>query len=106
MSTKASLDIAHTRVGGARDVNDVDIWLAGGCVDVSPEYRFRLLLEVVDILVESDLPESDLPEIVQSWLIGLNPDLGDRVPLRLFARRASGVDLVGSARRASHGGTG
>jgi hypothetical protein len=46
------------------------------------ESRFRLALRVVDILFEKEPPG-----IVQSWLIGLNPELGDRVAAASYAKR-------------------
>jgi hypothetical protein len=30
------------------------------------------------------LNEHDSPRVVQAWLTGVNPELGDRVPLRLL----------------------
>jgi len=30
------------------------------------------------------LSEHDSPAVVQAWLTGVNPELGDRVPLRLM----------------------
>jgi len=30
------------------------------------------------------LAEREDPTVIQSWLTGLNPELGDRVPLRLM----------------------
>ena len=30
------------------------------------------------------LSEHDSPKVVQAWLTGVNPELGDRVPLRVL----------------------
>jgi hypothetical protein len=34
--------------------------------------------------VARTLSEHDSPAVVQAWLTGVNPELGDRVPLRLM----------------------
>jgi len=34
--------------------------------------------------VARTLNEHDSPRVVQAWLTGVNPELGDRVPLRLL----------------------
>jgi hypothetical protein len=38
------------------------------------------------------LSEHDSPAVVQAWLTGVNPELGDRVPLRIM--RENEVDAV------------
>jgi hypothetical protein len=43
------------------------------------EPRLRLTFQVVRTLLDHDPPN-----IVQAWLLGVNPELGDRVPLRLM----------------------
>ncbi len=83
-------------VGGVRDVREIDRWLVGEAIDEDQESRLRLTFRVVNILLEKDTPE-----IVQSWLIGFNPELGDRVPLRLLRDEpVDGIaaDLLAAAR--------
>ena len=41
------------------------------------------------------MSKHDSPAVVQAWLTGVNPELGDRVPLRLM--RENEVDEVASA---------
>jgi len=41
------------------------------------------------------LSERDSPAVVQAWLMGVNPELGDRVPLRLM--RENEIDAVAPA---------
>jgi len=65
--------------GGARDVREIDRWLAGEALDAGRENRFRLTLRIAEIMLKKDAPE-----VVQAWFIGLNPELGDRVPLNLL----------------------
>jgi len=51
------------------------------------EARLRFTYHVVRTLAEHDSPQ-----VVQSWLTGINPELGDRVPLRLL--RDGDLDTV------------
>jgi hypothetical protein len=39
------------------------------------------------------LSDYDSPKIVQAWLTGVNPELGDRVPLRLL--REGDLNVIG-----------
>jgi hypothetical protein len=41
------------------------------------------------------LSEHESPAVVQAWLTGVNPELGDRVPLRLM--RENEIDEVAPA---------
>jgi hypothetical protein len=45
--------------------------------------------------VARTLSEHDSPAVVQAWLTGVNPELGDRVPLRLM--RENEIDAVAPA---------
>src|ERR1035437_9447514 len=62
-------------VGGVRDVRAVDRWMGGGELYKDAEQRLRFAYQLVRMLAQRDDPK-----IIQSWLIGLNPELGDRVP--------------------------
>jgi hypothetical protein len=75
-------------VGGVKDVRAVDRWVSGGKLRTGAEYRLRFAFQVVGILAEREDPR-----IIQSWLIGLSPDLGDRVPLKLL--RDANLEIVG-----------
>jgi hypothetical protein len=66
-------------VGCVRDVTAVDRWMAGGELHGEAEQRVRFAFQVVRML-----SEKEHPSIIQSWLIGANPDLNDRSPLRLM----------------------
>jgi hypothetical protein len=49
----------------------------------------------------------DSPAVAQAWLVGVNPELGDRVPIRLL--KESNLDqvagtIVGAARAFAAGG--
>jgi hypothetical protein len=47
--------------------------------NLEEEARLRFTYQVV-----RTLNEHDSSRVVQAWLIGINPELGDRVPLRLL----------------------
>ena len=66
-------------VGGVKDARAVDRWIAGGAVYGGAETRLRFAFQVA-----RTLSEHDSPAVVQAWLTGVNPELGDRVPLRLM----------------------
>jgi hypothetical protein len=66
-------------VAAVRDIRAVERWIAGSQPYGDVELRLRLTFQVVRTLLEHDPPE-----VVQAWLMGVNPELGDRVPLRLL----------------------
>ena len=77
-------------IGGVKDARAVDRWIAGGEIYGNAEPRLRFAFQVVRTLAEHDSPG-----VVQAWLTGVNPELGDRVPLRLL--RESDIDAVAPA---------
>jgi hypothetical protein len=77
-------------IGGVKDARAVDRWIAGGEIYGDAEQRLRFAFQVV-----RTLSEHDSPGVVQAWLTGVNPELGDRVPLRLL--RESEIDAVAPA---------
>jgi hypothetical protein len=66
-------------IGGVKDARAVDRWIAGGAIYGGAESRLRFAFQVARAL-----SERDSPAVVQAWLTGINPELGDRVPLRLM----------------------
>lgn len=74
-------------IGGVKDVRAVDRWIAGGAIYGNAESRLRFAFQVARAL-----SEDDSPAVVQVWLTGVNPELGDRVPLRLM--RENEIDDV------------
>jgi hypothetical protein len=72
-------------LGGVRDVRAVDRWMNGSELYGDAEQRLRFAFQLV-----RKLAEREDPTVIQSWLTGLNPELGDRVPLRLMRE----IDLV------------
>jgi len=77
-------------IGGVKDVRAVDRWIAGGDIYGGAESRLRFAFQVARAL-----NEHDSPAVVQAWLTGVNPELDDRVPLRLM--RENEVDEVAPA---------
>jgi hypothetical protein len=67
-------------VANVKDVRTVDRWTKGiGTPYGDAEPRLRFTFQVVRTLTEYDSPQ-----VVQAWLMGVNPELGDRVPVRLL----------------------
>jgi hypothetical protein len=77
-------------IGGVRDARAVDRWIAGGAIYGDAESRLRFAFQVARALSEHD-PAA----VVQTWLMSVNPELGDRVPLRLM--RKNEIDAVAPA---------
>ena len=89
-------------VGGVRDVRAVDRWMKGGEVYGDAEQRLRFAFELVRMLAEREDPT-----VIQSWLTGVNPELGDRVPLRLIRENdleTVAPEIIGAARAFLVGG--
>jgi hypothetical protein len=63
-------------IGGVKDALAVDRWIAGGEICGEAESRLRFAFQVAHTL-----SEHDSPAVVQAWLTGVNPELGDRVQL-------------------------
>ncbi len=66
-------------VAGVKDVRAVNRWIGGAQPYGDVESRLRLTFQVVRTLLDHDSPQ-----VIQAWLMGVNPELGDRVPLRLL----------------------
>jgi hypothetical protein len=77
-------------LAGVKDVRAVDRWIAGGEIYGDCEARLRFAFQLV-----RTLSERDSPAVVQAWLTGVNPELGDRVPLRLL--RENEIDAIAPA---------
>ena len=83
-------------IGGVNDARAVDRWIAGGAIYGDAESRLRFAFQVARAL-----SEHDSPPVVQAWLTGVNPEMGDRVPLRLMRDNeieAVAPDILSAAR--------
>ena len=74
-------------VAGVKDVRALDRWMEGKEPYGNAEPRLRLTFQVVRTLLDHDPPN-----VMQAWLTGVNPELGDRVPLRLL--REGDLDVI------------
>lgn len=89
-------------IASIEDARAIDRWLE----DVKPQQdvqqRLRLAYHVVGML-----SQFDTHAVVQAWLIGLNPELNDQVPIRLLREGDPEVDgrrVLGAARAFVAGG--
>jgi len=89
-------------VASVKDVRTVDGWIKGNSPYGDAESRLRLTFQVVRTLTDHDSQR-----IVQAWLTGVNPELGDRVPLRLIREgdlNVVGPEVMGAVRAFIAGG--
>ena len=77
-------------IGGVKDARAVDRWIGGSEIYGDAEIRLRFAFQVA-----RTLSEYDSPAVAQAWLTGVNPELEDRVPLRLM--RENEIDAVAPA---------
>jgi hypothetical protein len=89
-------------VAGVGDVKTIESWIAGKPSPKDAERRLRLTYQIV-----MTLAITDTPAVAQAWLMGINLELDDRVPLRLL--REGNLDqvaghIVGAARAFVAGG--
>jgi hypothetical protein len=89
-------------VANVKDVRAVDRWMEGGAPYRDVEQRLRFAF-----LVVRTLAEHDSARVVQAWLTGVNPELGDRVPIRLLREgdlETIAPEVLGAARAFIAGG--
>jgi hypothetical protein len=75
-------------IGGVKDVRALERWIEGAGPYKNAEDRLRFAFRVV-----KTLENHDKPAVIQAWLTGLNPELNDRVPIRLL--REGDLEKVG-----------
>ncbi len=83
-------------VGGVRDVRSVDRWVKGSELHGDAEPRLKFAFQLIRVLAERKGPS-----VIQSWLAGLNPELGERVPPRLMRENdleTVAPEIMGAAR--------
>jgi hypothetical protein len=89
-------------IAKVKDVRAVDRWTQGGEPYGDVEQRLRFTFQVV-----RTLRDHDSPRVVQAWLTGVNPELGDRVPIRLLREgdlNTVAAEVLGAARAFVAGG--
>jgi hypothetical protein len=83
-------------LGGVKDTRAVDRWMDGGNIYGDIEPRLRVAFQLVRMLSHHE-PKS----VVQAWFMGMNPELGDRSPIRLLREEPlemSGPEVLAAAR--------
>lgn len=89
-------------VAQVKDLRALDRWMEGKTSYRDAEARLRLTFQVV-----RTLSDHDSPRVVQAWLVGTNPELGDRVPIRLLREadpHSIAAEVLGAARAYIAGG--
>jgi hypothetical protein len=69
-------------IAGVKDTGAIDRWIEGAQSYDEAEQRLRLAYHVV-----MTLKASDSPAVVQAWLMGVNPELGDQIPILMLQEK-------------------
>ena len=89
-------------IASVKDTRAVDRWMAGSEAYKGVEERLRLAYRLAKMI-----SDHDGSRVVQAWFTGLNPELNDRVPIRLLREERVekvGPELLGAARAFLAGG--
>jgi hypothetical protein len=89
-------------IASVKDARAIDRWLQNCSPQKDVEARLRIAYHVAALL-----SKFDSPAVVQAWLIGLNPELDDAVPISLLREgdiEANGKKVLGAARAFVAGG--
>jgi hypothetical protein len=89
-------------VASVKDTRAIERWIAGKESYKGVEERLRLAYRLAKMI-----GDHDGPRVVQAWFTGLNPELGDRVPIRLLREEdveRVGPQILGAARAFLAGG--
>lgn len=89
-------------IASMKDARAVDRWIAGSEAYKGVEERLRLAYRLAKMI-----GDQEGPRVVQAWFTGLNPELNDRVPVRLLREEnvaAVSPELLGAARAFLAGG--
>jgi hypothetical protein len=89
-------------LGGVKDTRALNRWMEGGQIYGDAEQRLRLAFQVA-----RTLSHEEQASVVQGWFMGMNPELGDRSPIRLLREEPlekCGPEVLSAARAfAAHG---
>jgi hypothetical protein len=89
-------------IGSVKDTRAVERWMAGSEAYKGVEERLRLAYRLAKMI-----NDHEGSRVVQAWFTGLNPELNDRVPVRLLREEnleKVGPELLGAARAFLAGG--
>jgi hypothetical protein len=85
-----------TYIAGIEDARALDQWINGIEPNAFVEERLRFTYQLVRTLSELNSPRT-----VQAWLTGVNPELDDRVPIRVLRDgdlRIIAPEILGAAK--------
>ena len=100
-----TIRVRNRKTAGSNSVKDaraVERWIAGSEPYKGVEERLRFAYRLAKMI--SDHEGS---RVVQAWFTGLNPELNDRVPVRLLREEnleSVGPEILGAARAFLAGG--
>jgi hypothetical protein len=89
-------------IASVKDSRAIDRWIAGSEPYKGVEERLRFAYRLAKVI-----SDQDGPRVVQTWFTGLNPELNDRVPIRLLREEdieSVGPQILGAARAFLAGG--
>ncbi len=89
-------------IASVKDARAVERWIAGSEPYKGVEERLRFAYRLAKMI-----SDHEGPRVVQAWFTGLNPELNDRVPVRLLREEnveAVGPEILGAARAFLAGG--
>ena len=89
-------------IASVKDTRAIDRWIAGSESYKGAEERLRFAYRLAKVI-----NDHEGPRVVQAWLTGLNPELEDRVPVRLLREEnieSVGPEILGAARAFLAGG--
>ncbi len=75
-------------IASVKDARAIDRWLENATPQKDVEQRLRLTYHIAAMLAKCDSNA-----VVQAWLVGLNPELDDAVPITLL--REGSVEVEG-----------
>jgi hypothetical protein len=89
-------------IASVKDTRAIDRWISGSEPYKGVEERLRLAYRLAKVI-----NDHEGPRVVQAWFTGLNPELNDRVPVRLLREgdvERVGPEILGAARAFLAGG--
>ena len=89
-------------IASVKDTRSIDRWICGSEPYKGVEERLRLAYRLAKVI-----NDHEGPRVVQAWFTGLNPELNERVPVRLLREgdiERVGPEILGAARAFLAGG--
>jgi len=89
-------------IASVKDTRAIERWISGSDPYKGSEERLRFAYRLAKMI-----GDHSGPRVVQAWFTGLNPELNDRVPIRLLREQdleRVGPEILGAARAFLAGG--